>query len=95
MSWNRFSAAKIAACNKSLRIATVSPTPSTEKSGKRSEPAMERMQLRRLCVMVAARRVYCKEAFAEFSSKFNSHLYGKYIVPLRNNPTSDPAIATS
>jgi hypothetical protein len=59
MSWNRFSPAKIAACNKSLRMAIVSPTPSTEKSrGKRSEPAMERM---RLCVMVAARRVYCRQ----------------------------------
>jgi hypothetical protein len=63
MSWNSFSAAKIAACNKSLRIAIVSPTPSTKKSrGKRSEPAMERMQLRRLCVIVAARRrVYCRQ----------------------------------
>ncbi|KAJ7887621.1 hypothetical protein B0H14DRAFT_2695591 [Mycena olivaceomarginata] len=62
MSWNHFHPAKIAACNKSLRMAIVSPTPSTEKSGgKRSEPAMERMQLRRFCAKVAARRIYCRQ----------------------------------
>jgi hypothetical protein len=63
-SWTtkQCSPAKIAACNKSLKMAIVTLTPSMEKSrGKRSEPAMERMQLRRLCVTVAARRVYCRQ----------------------------------